>query len=231
MAEVDRLGALQVGVAGHRPVAVGLGEAAAAAPSPRAQRRIARREAALTTIAMSVATWSLRERPVWSLPARAPISSPSSRSIAMWMSSSDSSKAKPGASIRARTRSRPAAISSASASVSTPTRASAAGVRLRLEDVVGRQLPVEGQRAVHPPEARVGLFAEPRRSVAVGPLVAWEAGHQRPIIPAARTLRRRRRPPARCRRARSAPRSSAGKNGSASECAEAASATGNWPSR
>ena len=62
--------------------------APAAAPSPSPASSIARSECACTTIATSVATWSLRERPVWSLPASGPISSPSRRSIAMWMSSS-----------------------------------------------------------------------------------------------------------------------------------------------
>ena len=39
----------------------------------------------------SVATWSLRERPVWSLPATAPIRRVSSISMLMWMSSSSGS--------------------------------------------------------------------------------------------------------------------------------------------
>src|ERR1700730_13836239 len=45
---------------------------------------------ARTNIATSVATWSLRERAVWSLPPTSPTSSVSRRSIAMWMSSSPS---------------------------------------------------------------------------------------------------------------------------------------------
>ena len=79
-------------------------------------------------------------------------------------------------------------------------------VRLRLVDVVGRQPPVELERAVEAPEARVGVFAE--------------AGHQ---------LQRIRREP----RTPASTWDSVidGKKGSASERAEAASATGNWPSR
>ena len=38
--------------------------------------------------------------------------------------------------------------------------AQATGVGLRLVDVVGRQLPVKGKRAVEAPEARVGILAE-----------------------------------------------------------------------
>src|SRR5688572_14583793 len=42
-------------------------------------------------MAMSVATWSLRERAVWSLPPTGPTISVSRRSTAMWMSSSPAS--------------------------------------------------------------------------------------------------------------------------------------------
>ena len=51
-----------------------------------APRRCAR--ASRTNSATSVATWSLRERAVWSLPPTGPASSVTRRSIAMWMSSS-----------------------------------------------------------------------------------------------------------------------------------------------
>ena len=66
--EVDRLGALQVRVAGQRPVEVALGQLhqrrhQVARAAPCASRLWAR-----TSIATSVATWSLRERAVWSLP-------------------------------------------------------------------------------------------------------------------------------------------------------------------
>ena len=82
----------------------------------------------------------------------------------------------------------------------------AARVRLRLVDVVGRQPPIELDRAVEAPEARVGVFAE--------------AGHQLGSVSAraSHTL---------------ATWASVidGKKGSARERAEASSATGNWPSR
>ena len=66
--QVDRLGALQVRVAGQRPVEVALG----GVDERRAQRRRAPRVAAAppsrVNSATSVATWSLRERAVCSLP-------------------------------------------------------------------------------------------------------------------------------------------------------------------
>ena len=52
------------------------------------------RACARTSSARSVATWSLRERAVWSLPPGGPISSVRRRSIAMWMSSSSSRNSK-----------------------------------------------------------------------------------------------------------------------------------------
>src|SRR5438105_121056 len=58
-------------------------------------------------IARSVATWSLRERAVWSLPATGPASSVSRRSIAMWMSSSSSRNVKRPSSSSDETASSP----------------------------------------------------------------------------------------------------------------------------
>ena len=58
-------------------------------------------------MATSVATWSLRERAVWSLPPTGPTISVSRRSIAMWMSSSSGWTSNVSASISARTASRP----------------------------------------------------------------------------------------------------------------------------
>ena len=87
--EVDGLGALEVRVAGQRPVEVALGERRAARAISAAQQLLRAAAAwARTNSATSVATWSLRERPVWSLPPTGPTISVSRRSIAMWMSSS-----------------------------------------------------------------------------------------------------------------------------------------------
>ena len=86
--EVDGLGALEVRVAGHRPVEVALGEREQRR-AQRVQPRRARASAwARVNRTRSVATWSLRERAVWSLPPTGPTSSVSRRSTAMWMSTS-----------------------------------------------------------------------------------------------------------------------------------------------
>ena len=93
--------------------------------------------------------------------------------------------------------------------------AQAAGMGLGLVDVVGGQLPVERQRAVECPEARVGLFAEAghagRDYACRGgcPSAAASSSQTRATWPSLRAV----------------------KKGSASERAEAASATGNWPCR
>ena len=68
MAEVHRLRALQVGVAGHRPVAGAPARAPAAWPSARSRAVRAASARSRVYIARSVTTWSLRERAVCSLP-------------------------------------------------------------------------------------------------------------------------------------------------------------------
>ena len=91
--------------------------------------------------------------------------------------------------------------------VEYPDLAQAAGVGLGLVDVVGRQRPIELDRAVDPPEAGVWVFAEARHQrIRIG---AEQPSHTRATWDSL----------------------IAGKKGSASERAEAASATGNWPSR
>ena len=88
VAEVHGLSALQVGVAGHRPVEVLLGAREQCAPSAPRSRACAARARSRVYIARSVTTWSLRERAVCSRPPTGPTSSVRRRSIAMWMSSS-----------------------------------------------------------------------------------------------------------------------------------------------
>ena len=73
---------------------------------------------------MSVATWSLRERAVWSLPPTGPAISVSRRSIAMWMSSSSSRNGKEPDSSSSSTRSSPASSASRSAAEMMPASAS-----------------------------------------------------------------------------------------------------------
>ena len=122
--EVDRLRALQVRVAGHRPVEVALGDAARARSAGRCSASIARSAWARVNIAMSVATWSLRERAVCSLPPTGPTISVRRRSIAMWMSSSGRRNGNSPPSSSSATRSSPPSSSSRSASVMIPAAAS-----------------------------------------------------------------------------------------------------------
>ena len=90
VAEVDRLGALQVRVAGHRPVAVSGGRSWQRAHQALELRSTASCARRLVKSETSVATWSLRERAVCSFAPASPTSSVRRRSIAMWMSSSSS---------------------------------------------------------------------------------------------------------------------------------------------
>jgi hypothetical protein len=75
-------------------------------------------------MAMSVATWSLRDRAVCSRPPTGPAISVSRRSTAMWMSSSDSRNSKSPASSSASTRSSAASSASRSAWLTMPHPAS-----------------------------------------------------------------------------------------------------------
>src|SRR5262249_4116720 len=80
----------------------------------------------------------------------------------------------------------------------------AAHVRLGLVDVVGRQPPVELERAVEPPEARVGVFAKARHQSSESARASHTLATSESVI--------------------------CGKNGSARERLEASSATGKSPS-
>src|SRR3954469_21929547 len=79
---------------------------------------------ARVNIAMSVATWSLRDRAVCSLPPTAPTISVSRRSIAMWMSSSSGRNSNVPVSSSSATRSSPLSSASRSASEMMPASAS-----------------------------------------------------------------------------------------------------------
>ena len=79
---------------------------------------------ARVNIATSVATWSLRERAVWSLPPTGPTISVSRRSTAMWMSSSSSSNRNDPPSSSSATRSSPCNSASRSDSEMIPAAAS-----------------------------------------------------------------------------------------------------------
>mmetsp|Transcript_6470 Transcript_6470/g.24417 ORF Transcript_6470/g.24417 Transcript_6470/m.24417 type:complete len:266 (+) Transcript_6470:756-1553(+) len=76
-------------------------------------------------ILVSVATWSFRDLPVCSFPATDPITSPSLRSFAVWMSSSPSLTSNVSASHSLPTIVKPATSASLSSSVIMPVFASA----------------------------------------------------------------------------------------------------------
>ena len=75
---------------------------------------------ARTSIATSVATWSLRERAVWSLAPESPTSSVSRRSMAMCTSSSPGWITNVSPSTSARTWPRPRSIAARSSSSMMP---------------------------------------------------------------------------------------------------------------
>ena len=146
--EVDGLRALEVRVAGHRPVLVALGELHRARSGGAAAGATVSSACARVNIAMSVATWSLRERAVCSLPPTGPTISVSRRSIAMWMSSSSSANANEPSSSSACTRSQAAEQRVAVGVGDDPGRGEHRRVRARLLDVVGPEPPVEADRGV-----------------------------------------------------------------------------------
>ena len=127
VAEIHRLGALQVGVAGHRPVEVLLGGATS---DRRMQARAARVDrvrarASRVNIARSVATWSLRERAVCSLPPTGPtisVSAPLDRHVDVLVVGREREAAL--ARARARPASRPPSSASRSAPAMMPRAAS-----------------------------------------------------------------------------------------------------------
>ena len=84
----------------------------------------AAREWARTSRATSVATWSLRERAVCSLPPTGPTSSVRRRSTAMWMSSSAGSTRNESEATSSRTRASPRSSSARSPPSMIPARAS-----------------------------------------------------------------------------------------------------------
>ncbi len=115
---------------------------------------------ARTNIAMSVATWSLRERAVWSLPPTGPASSVTRRSIAMWMSSSPSANGNvPSPSSRSTAPSAACRASRSDAEM-IALGGEHRGVRAGLLDVIGPEPPVEADRVVEAPEDGVLWLCE-----------------------------------------------------------------------
>ena len=110
---------------------------------------------ARTSIATSVATWSLRERAVWSFPPTGPTISVRRRSIAMWMSSSFSVTTKRvRVDLRAH-RVEPALDRLEVVVADDPAARQHARVGARLLEVVRRQPVVEADRRVERLEERV----------------------------------------------------------------------------
>ncbi len=97
----------------------------------------------------SVATWSLRERAVCSLPATGPISSRSRLSTLRWMSSSEREKANLPASISARMRIEPARDLVGLLGLDDAGRAEHGDMRLGGENVVAPQPLVEVDGGVY----------------------------------------------------------------------------------
>ena len=97
--EEDGLGALEVRVAGHDGVACWASAWVRSASTQSRRPRVVASMASRTKRRMSVAICSLRERPVWSLRARAPISLVSSSSTKWWMSSACGAEATMAAPI------------------------------------------------------------------------------------------------------------------------------------
>ena len=222
VAEVDGLGALQVRVAGQRPVEVRARRRRAARASGPRRARTASSAASRTNSATSVTTWSLRERAVCSLPPTGPAISVRRRSIAMWMSSSSVAEREAAAAQLGLDRVEPGEQRVAVVVADDPARGEHPRVGARLGDVVGPQAPVDVERAVERRED--------------GVLRLGEARHGRRVYGerSGRACERR------VRRARSAaapatrstwPSVISGKNGSASERAATSSQTGNSPSR
>ena len=158
--QVDRLRALQVRVARAAASRGGARPARPASPSARAAATRASSAWARTSIATSVATWSLRERAVCSLPPTGPASSVSRRSIAMWTSSSSSLTTKRSCSISSRTCGQPALDLLQVVLGDDAAAGEHARVRERLLEVVGREPVVEADRRVERLEERVLGVAE-----------------------------------------------------------------------
>ena len=200
--EQHRLGPLQVGVARagrrRRPRRPG----AAAPPGGRSPPRRRASSSRRVYSRRSVATWSLRLRPVWSLAPTSPAISVTRRSTAVWMSSSPAWKTKIPEASSSSTRSRAASEDGRPRPSSrTPARPRPRTWAREPVEVVGGQAPVEGQadgeghdlvgRPAQPalPEghesAPAGPLAVHRSSARRGP--PWRAAHVATPRPHSRT--------------------------------------------
>ena len=172
VSEVDRLGPLQVRVAGHRPVGVALRELEQAlhqrARQPPAFSRVVAHEEghvgrhlivpgpAGVELAADAGRSALSggARPPCGCPRRPP--------------RLETSRPPP----RPRRSSSPPSIRCSSSASSTPAR-SGPGVGPRLLDVVRGKPPIEADRGVQPREERIGLVAKARHAVQSMNRVGW----------------------------------------------------------
>ena len=218
MRQVDGLRALEVRVAGHRPVEVALRELRPAPPSARGTCICVRLVCARRTSPCRSRPGRCATAPVCSFPPSGPASSVRRRSIAMWMSSSGavnsnvpSSSSRATAEARCRSPSRPRR--------QCPSRPASRRARWTAR-CPGREPTVEADRGVKPLKDRVGWLPKPCHSR------QFRAGSDRVRLGSElQATRAGRRRPSTC--------SSliAVKKGSASERAATRSATGNSPSR
>ena len=164
VAEVDRLGALEVGVAGHRPVAVALGEAEdpahhRAAELDRAQRvrlddhRDVGRD---LVVARAAGVELAGQRPDLGLEQALD----RHVDVLVGLLEFEPALADPGPDPFEAGVELLELLGAEDADL-----LEGAGVRLRLVDVVGGQAPVELDRAIEPPEAGVGVFAKARHRI------------------------------------------------------------------
>ena len=138
-----------------------------------------------------MATWSLRLRPVCSRAPAAPMRSVSTRSIAMWTSSSArSQRERAGARSRGRSAESPASMASASASVMTPCLASmrACAIEPRMSSAHRRSSTAATHRSL---QERAGRPLEPPAPGGLG------VSHRRPPRDGSASRSAARWPPAR----------------------------------
>ena len=127
---------------------------------------IASRAASRVKSATSVATWSLRDRAVWSLPPTGPATSVTRRSTAMWMSSSSSRNGKRALRQLGRDRVERRQQGIAVGAGDDVARREHARVGAGLGDVLAPQAPVEAEGAVERDEQRVRRLGEARHAAA-----------------------------------------------------------------
>ena len=178
------------GGARGRPAARAAGACSRASPSRGAPRRrrtitvcrscsasIARSACARVNIAMSVATWSLRERAVCSLPPTGADDlgqPPLDRHVDVLVGVQERELA--GVELGLRRGRAPPSSASRSASVMIPAAGEHRRVRARLLDVVGPEAPVEADRGVQRPEDRIRRQREARHR----PAIMTNDGSRRP---------------------------------------------------